>query len=715
MQEYMAALETYVYDGAKVTDIGKLIFGNDGGAAVSVMDAFKAVPWLYRAILLRAGAVAGMPFSLMRGKEDVTSNEEYKRLTGKLKRQLWLTEACLITGGASYLILNTNLVGKEITPRWVLPSTIEPVTDEVKGLTGFIRKVGSKDIPIPLDRIVYFWMPSLETEVGPGTCDADVALNAAGVLLNADRMIENYFKRGAIKITLLTVEGNPPKEELDRLEHWWKRMISGIRKAYESIAIRASIKPVIIGSDLKETDAGPLTDKKREDIAVAIGVPQALLFQSSAYATARHEDQLIFIERTVLPECDVIAEALNEQLFNREGLVLAFHPDKLAVMQAAQLAKSQAVFQLTGQPILTVDEGRDLIGREPMALTQSATANAAQEELRTWQRFALRRFREGKAEKAAEFKCNFVPMGRAAQIAEALKAARTVEEVEQVFGETPALIPDPSPKYGGREEEETHNLSYMSSVKSIGYGSDGHKSLMGRFDRRANKYEKQLSRVVKALFNQQQEAVLAGLRKRATRSVGVNDEPFDVDEWRKEFEKSVAPILENIVETVGQNTLDDYAIEMAFNVDEPAVAHFLSRRAQRFAKRVNETTWEELKASLRKGIEGGENITQLEARVLDVMAGRIRSTPETIVRTEVIGAANGGTLEAWKQSGVVATKTWMATLDSRTRDSHVDAHGQTVPIEADFVVGGARGPAPGQLGVAEEDINCRCTMKANLE
>jgi hypothetical protein len=31
------------------------------------------------------------------------------------------------------------------------------------------------------------------------------------------------------------------------------------------------------------------------------------------------------------------------------------------------------------------------------------------------------------------------------------------------------------------------------------------------------------------------------------------------------------------------------------------------------------------------------------------------------------------------------------------------------------VVGGARGLAPGQLGVAELDINCRCTMKANLE
>jgi hypothetical protein len=437
------AFETYVYDGAKVTDIGKLLFGNEGGAAVSVMDAFKAVPWLYRAILLRAGAVAGMPFSLMRGDEDVTANEEYKRLTGKIKKQLWLTEASLITSGASYLILNVNLVAEQITPRWVLPSTIMPVTDEVKGLTSFTRKVGDKEIPIPLDRIVYFWTLSLETEVGPGTCDADVALAAAGVLLNADRMIENYFKRGAIKITLLTVEGNPPKDEMDKLEQWWKRMISGIKKAYESIAIRASIKPVIIGSDLKETDAGPLTEKKREDIATAIGVPQSLLFQSSAYASARHEDQLIFIERTVLPECDMIAETLNEQLFNREELVFAFHPERLAVMQDAQLAKSQAVMQLVGQPILEVDEGRALIGREPKKVVgqapessegqKSIVWNAAQEELRTWQRFALKRFQEGHPEKALAFKCKNISLVRAETILGALEAAKSVDDVRSAF------------------------------------------------------------------------------------------------------------------------------------------------------------------------------------------------------------------------------------------------------------------------------------------
>jgi uncharacterized protein with gpF-like domain len=59
---------------------------------------------------------------------------------------------------------------------------------------------------------------------------------------------------------------------------------------------------------------------------------------------------------------------------------------------------------------------------------------------------------------------------------------------------------------------------------------------------------------------------------------------------------------------------------------------------------------------------------------------------------------------------VVKGKSWLSTLDSRTRDTHAAAHGQTVGLEDDFRVGDASGPAPGQMGLASEDIQCRCTL-----
>jgi hypothetical protein len=437
------ATETYIYDGTKVTDLNKVIYGNEGGAEVSVIEAFKSVPWLHRAILLRSDAVSGMPWSLTRadsnrGDTDVSASDEFKRITNDLANLLWQTEASLIVSAAAYWILSANRMGKNLTPRWVLSDTIEPQTDEAKGVTGFIRNVNGNKTPVPLDRMVYWWKPSLESELAPGEPEAAVAIRAAGVLLNTDRMIESYFKRGAIKVTLLTVEGNPPKEELDRLEHWWKRMITGVKRAYESIAIRAAVKPTVIGSDLKETDAKELTNQKREDIAVALGVPQSLLFQSSAYATARHEDQLIFLERTVIPECTRIAETLNKQWLVREGVTLTFHPERLPIMQDALIARAEAVFKLTGLPVLSVQEGRAMLGLPDIQTTPTPTgsessAGLADGEMKTWQRFAIKRAKEGRPDKAKEFKCEYVPAVRAAAIAGALDGARTIEDVQRAF------------------------------------------------------------------------------------------------------------------------------------------------------------------------------------------------------------------------------------------------------------------------------------------
>jgi hypothetical protein len=88
------------------------------------------------------------------------------------------------------------------------------------------------------------------------------------------------------------------------------------------------------------------------------------------------------------------------------------------------------------------------------------------------------------------------------------------------------------------------------------------------------------------------------------------------------------------------------------------------------------------------------------------MGERIRSSATTIARTETNGATNGGAIVAAQESGVVQGKTWVAALDERTRDTHLEAHDQTVPLDQDFAVGAGVGPSPGQIGLAEEDINC---------
>lgn len=57
------------------------------------------------------------------------------------------------------------------------------------------------------------------------------------------------------------------------------------------------------------------------------------------------------------------------------------------------------------------------------------------------------------------------------------------------------------------------------------------------------------------------------------------------------------------------------------------------------------------------------------------------------------------------------SKMWYTQEDSRVRDSHADAHGQVVPIDGEFLVGGYNMRYPGDRNAPiEEVINCRCVL-----
>ena len=55
-------------------------------------------------------------------------------------------------------------------------------------------------------------------------------------------------------------------------------------------------------------------------------------------------------------------------------------------------------------------------------------------------------------------------------------------------------------------------------------------------------------------------------------------------------------------------------------------------------------------------------------------------------------------------------KQWDATLDSHTRPDHVELDGQIREIDEPFTINGFEAMYPGDFGVPEEDINCRCAI-----
>jgi SPP1 gp7 family putative phage head morphogenesis protein len=247
--------------------------------------------------------------------------------------------------------------------------------------------------------------------------------------------------------------------------------------------------------------------------------------------------------------------------------------------------------------------------------------------------------------------------------------------------------------------------------KAVEFGSELHRELFELSIKRADPYERAFAQAVEQLFREQRDAVIEAVKREAKSIAELGDSPFDEEEWAGIFARRMLPEYRKIVRGAGLNALDDIGAGIDFDMLNPRVISALRRLAQRFAKRVTETTWNALKAALEEGLKAGEGADQLAARVEQTMQLRINQSAGAIARTETMSAITQGSLEGWRQGGV-EQKTWIATFDDRVRDSHADAHGQTVGIDDNFTVGTAEGPGPGQMDEAGEAINCRCTMLA---
>ena len=81
-----------------------------------------------------------------------------------------------------------------------------------------------------------------------------------------------------------------------------------------------------------------------------------------------------------------------------------------------------------------------------------------------------------------------------------------------------------------------------------------------------------------------------------------------------------------------------------------------------------------------------------------------------IAETEAHRDSNEAAYKTAVKAGAT-TKTWRTVGDDRVRDSHEWLDGVSAPIDGEFYnFAGQSTQYPGQWGVAEEDVNCRCWL-----
>ena len=120
--------------------------------------------------------------------------------------------------------------------------------------------------------------------------------------------------------------------------------------------------------------------------------------------------------------------------------------------------------------------------------------------------------------------------------------------------------------------------------------------------------------------------------------------------------------------------------------------------------------------AITQGILQGEPIPDIAKR-LEKVVGMGWNNAVRNARTAMTGAQNAGRMESFedaKEIGIKIKKQWVATLDERTRESHVEIDGEIVETDEPFS-NGLMYPADPNGEDPAEIYNCRCTMVAVIE
>lgn len=179
--------------------------------------------------------------------------------------------------------------------------------------------------------------------------------------------------------------------------------------------------------------------------------------------------------------------------------------------------------------------------------------------------------------------------------------------------------------------------------------------------------------------------------------------------------KRLEPEWRKRIQAIADQIFEDLDATGSFNMQNPLVREHLDEFATDRMTSITETTRRSLRAALVEGFAAGEGAEDLAKRIQTVFRIASRNRARTIARTEVVRSQNFGTWVAHKESGLVDERQWVATQDDRTRDAHIELHGEVVGIDELFEIDGATAMHPGQFGVAALDINCRCTTIAVIE
>ena len=165
----------------------------------------------------------------------------------------------------------------------------------------------------------------------------------------------------------------------------------------------------------------------------------------------------------------------------------------------------------------------------------------------------------------------------------------------------------------------------------------------------------------------------------------------------------------------------DAKMDLMFSIyDESTVQKLIQEKPELLPpKTVNgkkDKAWNQkvISGAVLQSVIQGESIPQLARRIAMQTGETNKKAMLRYARTAMTSAQNAGRMEMLHRAqgmGINVKKVWLATLDSRTRDSHRHLDGQVREVSKPFDSELGQIMFPGDPGAEPGDVyNCRCTL-----
>ncbi len=625
----------------------------------------EARGWVYACITKIAEEVSTIDIHLYRVKgkdrttwEELDSHELLDTLNSPndtMPRfelfQLWSMHDDL-TGNAYWLLDGVDKEGQQ--PKGIIPLNpryLKPIVTAKKIVRYDYCEDQAKTEQYQPFQVIHFRRPNpsdLRMGLGPTEAAADS--------IDADNWAREWNRRffqngGSPGLILETTQTNERLVKL--LRQSFDDRHAGVSKSHRTAVLPPGVKVANPGFAQKDMDFSELRRQMRDEILAHFGVPGVVLglgLGETINRASAETLEYVFSKRTIRPKMRRFIGYLNEFLVPLFGddLILDFDDP---VQENVELTLRSNQVGLGNAPYLSINEVRAREGLSPIDGGDVVYGSSLQAPVGTVPKKAAPK-RQSATKQLQPSKPRFKK-----------NAERRAE-----FG-----------------KELTERIAKMLEDKKQSLKDSDWSAEWEAFVKRVEPQEKELTKIMAKYAERMGKRLQDALREEMGKGIKAFKPADLVDEETEvaDIISLLTPQFEKILEEEGTSAAE--LIGAAFDATDERVQSALSKATKLLAQKYTKTTIDLVENQLSQGIDAGEGLDELSARLQTVVEFSSKGRAERLAKTESFRVANFATRSAWQQSGVVKSVKWYTAADEMVCPYCSPMNGTVVGIEENFL------------------------------